>query len=334
MFLARLLGGVALTCVLCSAAPAFAQSEGDKQVAAQTLYDRATELIKQKNYAEACPKLEEVTKLIPEGIGAKLTLAECYESWGKLASATAVYGIVESLATRLNQADRVELARERAATLRPKLAHLTIRVPAPVKALPGLRVTRNGTEVAAAGFDDALAADKGKHVIVAVADGKKTWQAEIEIPADGASLVVDVPPLVDDPNWKPAAPPGAPPTPPADEPRPEWLKPVGFVVGGVGVAGLGVAAAMGALALSKNSEADESCFSASQCTAAGNATRADAATFADVSTALFIAGGVLTAGGVVMIALAPWDSGDEAGAKPVARLGLGPTGVSFSLELQ
>ncbi|NUO48654.1 MAG: tetratricopeptide repeat protein [Polyangiaceae bacterium] len=101
--------------LLCAAAPARADNAG----AAQQLYDRAVELMGQKNYAEACPKLEEVTRLVPDGFGAKLTLAECYEAQGRLASAWEQYMFVESAASRANQGDRQRLAAERAAALKP-----------------------------------------------------------------------------------------------------------------------------------------------------------------------------------------------------------------------
>lgn len=45
-----------------------------------------------------------MTRLVPEGLGAKLTLAECYESQGKLASAWTQYTVVESMAARTGQA--------------------------------------------------------------------------------------------------------------------------------------------------------------------------------------------------------------------------------------
>src|SRR5687767_9621195 len=102
--------------------PSVASAQSDDRQAAQALYERAVELMAQKAYADACPKLEEVTRLVPDGLGAKLTLAECWEGAGKLASAYVAYAQVETLAGRKGDADRQKLASERAAALKPRLA--------------------------------------------------------------------------------------------------------------------------------------------------------------------------------------------------------------------
>ncbi len=300
--------GVGLSIVCAVSALAFAPREAraDNAAAAQVLYDRAVELMAAKKYGEACPKLEEVTRLIPEGLGAKLTLAECYEGSGRLASAWMQYSIVSSAAARAGQADRQRLASEKAAALKPKLAKLTIKVPDAVKAMPQLLVKRGGVEVGAAQFNEAIAIDAGTHLVEAQAHGKKAWKLEAKIPADGAELTVEVPVLEDDPTARLKDPPpgGAP-----AETKPTWLFPVGLAVGGVGVAGVAVGAVLGGLAMSKTSEAQDACPSG-RCSQDGNTFATEAGTFADASTGLFIGGGVLAAGGVLMIALHPWGEDD------------------------
>lgn len=309
---------------------ASSEARAEDSVAAQALYDRAVELMGQKNYVEACPKLEEVTRLIPDGLGAKLTLAECYEADGKLASAWTQYSFVESSAARLNQAERQRIAGEKAAALKPKLAHLTIKVPDVVKKMPGLKVTRGGVPIGPAQFNEAMPIDKGSHALVATAEGKIQWTLDAKIPADGASLSVDVPVLEEDPKARlkdPVAGAGAGSGSPPPESKPTWLFPVGLAVGGVGVAGLAAGGALGGLAMSKSSDAEDACPSG-RCTKEGNDLRLGAGTFADVSTALFIGGGVLAGAGILMVVLSPTVQGDApADDKPKAALHFGPTGL-------
>jgi len=305
-----------------------AHAQGDV-AAAQALYDKAVEQMAAKSYAEACPKLEEVTRLMPEGLGAKLTLAECYEGQGRLASAWLQYSLVEAAAGRAGQGERQRLAGERAAALKPKLAQMTLSVPEAVAKMPGLSIKRGGVLVGPVQFGEAIPVDAGKHLIEATAHGKKPWKLEAKIPADGAELVVEVPVLEDDPNARLTDQP--PNERPAEEGRPTWLLPVGIAVGSVGVVGLAVGGALGGLAMGKTSEAQDACPNG-RCSQEGNDLATEAGTFADAATGLFVAGGVLAAAGIVMIALHPW--GEETPASVEAgsvriRLSPGPAAAQL-----
>src|SRR5690242_7328934 len=128
---------VVTTCTL----SAHAQSAGGASTnAATTLWEQALEAMNKQDYANACPKIEEVARLRPDGLGAKLKLAECYEGAGRLASAWAIYTLVEPLAEKANQPDRQKTAHDRVEALKPKLAMITIAVPDTVRALPGLEI--------------------------------------------------------------------------------------------------------------------------------------------------------------------------------------------------
>ena len=86
-----------------------------------------------------------------------------------------------------------------------------------------------------------------------------------------------------------------------------------FVVGGVGIAGLGAGTIFGILAITRNGAAH--CDAANVC---GNPqARRDAQGLATVSTVGFVAGGALVAAGFVLILVAP------RGGAPAARPGLG-----------
>jgi hypothetical protein len=323
---------LSLTLALTSSSLARADADSDRQ-AAQALFEKSEELMKAKNYAAACPKLEEVTRLVPDGLGAKLTLAECYEGAGKLASAWTTYAQVESLAARLGQPERQTLARDRALALKPRLAHLIIRVPTEVSELAGLEVKRDGKPVGPAQFGEAIPADVGSHKIEVAATGKAPWSKDANVAAEGSEVTITVPALKD---GTAAAQPGGggqggdTVPPPAEGEEPTWLLPFGIAVGSVGVAGLIVGGVMGGLAIGKQNDAEEKC-PANRCSAEGNDARTGAGTFADVSTAMFIAGGVLAAAGIVVIIVAPkGDNTKGDSTAPSARLEIGPASFGFS----
>ena len=93
---------------------------------------------------------------------------------------------------------------------------------------------------------------------------------------------------------------------------------VAIVVGGVGVAGLGVGGAFGMIAISKKNDAQKIC--PQDCVdTAGTKAWSDAKTAGNISTIAFIAGGVALAGGAVLWFTAP--------AK--TEVGLGPASIRF-----
>jgi hypothetical protein len=177
---------------------AHAQSEGAAQTsAATTLWEQALQAMHNQDFASACPKIEEVARLRPDDLGAKLKLAECYEGAGRLASAWAIYALVEPLPEKANQPDRQKTAHDRAEALKPKLARLSIVVPDAVRALPGLEIRCDDRVINPAQWGVPLPVDKGRHVIVVTATTRvRGEQAEV-IDADGAARTVTLVP----PAW-------------------------------------------------------------------------------------------------------------------------------------
>ncbi|MFS8065947.1 MAG: hypothetical protein ACMG6S_06210 [Byssovorax sp.] len=170
---------------------AHAQSEGGAPTsAATTLWEQALEAMHNQDFASACPKIEEVVRLRPDGLGAKLKLAECYEGAGRLASAWALYALVEPLAEKANQPDRQKTAHDRVEALKPKLAMLSIAVPDAVRVLPGLKITCDDQVVAPAQWGVPLPMNKGRHVIVVTATGMVRGEQAAVIEADGAARTV------------------------------------------------------------------------------------------------------------------------------------------------
>lgn len=320
----------ALTIVAGAAREAEAQPMAEREATAQALYDSATALMDAHDYANACPKLEEVTNLVPEGLGARLTLAECYEGEGRIASAWAQYAMIAPRAARAGQTARKERAEAKMQELAPRVSKLTIVVEPPVSTTPGLTVTRDGVEVGKPQWGVPVPIDAGDHVVEARAPGKIATRHEIHVD-DGTTPSFMLEPLADAPVEKPGPVAKEPPKPPPPVPvvvkpaRP-WQAPLGFVIGGVGLSSAGAGLVLGGLAVGKSSDASQECDKNLVCSQRGLTLRKDGRTFADASTGLLVAGGTLTVVGIVVVATAP------RAKTTVARLGFGPASVGLSGE--
>ena len=111
-----------------------------------------------------------------------------------------------------------------------------------------------------------------------------------------------------------------PPPPPLASAKPGLgaQKSVAIVAGGVGVVGIVLGSAFGALALSKKSEAESACPGTPCRTQAGANEWSDAASTGNISTAAFIVGGVAAAGGLLL-----WLTAKPSEGAPSAQVGFG-----------
>ena len=153
--------------------------------AAQALFDQGKKLMKEKKYAEACPKFEESQRLDP-GLGTQQNIAFCYESLGRTATAWSLYLDLASQAKAAGQADRETKARESAKLLEPKLSKLTIQVASPAT---GIEVKRNGDAVGQASWGTPIPVDPGEVKITAVAPGRKMWSKSVTIEKPGETTI-------------------------------------------------------------------------------------------------------------------------------------------------
>jgi len=307
-----------------ASADARAQAHGTQALtAAQALHNEAEIALDRGDYASACPKLEEVVRLVPEGIGAKLTLAECYEGAGKLASAWTAYVVAERTAATAKQGAREKLARSRAEALRPRLATLTILVRG-AATLSGLEIQRDGVVVGAPQWGSPVPVDKGVHVITATAPGKVRWEKTVEIESDGVTETVTISALED----KAKRPEPVRPAPTQRTQNPPFWR--GYRIAGAALGGAGLAAVVGGaiFGLRAMSQKDESnagghCTPQNYCDKVGLELRDAGLTSATISTALFVAGGAALAGGVVVFATTP--QADESGVQ----IAIAPTSLAL-----
>jgi hypothetical protein len=297
----RLLSLLVATAMLSGSVPAWSQRSGiDSKAAAEALFDHAKRLHAQGRYAEACPKFAESQKL-DAGIGTLLYLADCYEKNGQTASAWAGFREAAAAAKAANQLDREKIARDRAVAIEPSLSRLTITVEAS-NTLDGVEVTRNGTPVGKALWGTPIPVDPGRHRIEASARGKKPWSARVDVGSSAANASIHVPRLVEAPKT-----PEQPATDPDGGSDGSGQRAVGLVLGGLGVVGIGVGAAFGVQAISKDSDADGFCDDddPSRCQQEGVDLGDQAATAATLSTIAFGVGAAALVAGAVVFFTAP-----------------------------
>jgi hypothetical protein len=345
----RSLAALLFAAGILAAGGAAAQSDpAQVRVAAQALYDEAMRDVADKAYDRACPKLEQVVRLVPEGVGARLQLGECYKAAGKLASAWSSYSMAESTAAQRRD-PRETVARGFVQSLWPKLARLTVIVAPDVAALGGLEIKRDSVLIPEAQWGSPVPIDQGKHVVEATANGKKRWTTTVEVPKDGVPITVSIEPLADAPIEAPppvASPPteSAPRTPapilppnPSGEMEPRGGSPqktAGLVVGALGVVGLGVGGFAGLRAMQAKTDSNTApsgsttapCRADDRCDPQGLALRASAISAARWSTGLFVASGIALASGVVLFVTAPSMRKD-----PPVKVSLGPTHLTIAV---
>jgi len=293
---------------------AWAQVSAEEKATAEAVFEEGMRLIKQGNFAEACPKFE-MSQRVEPAVGTMLYLAECYENTNRTASSWAMFREAASLAETSNQVERMKTAQARAKRLEPRLAWLTIDVPKEA-AVPGLQIRRNGVLLSPELSGTATPVDPGEVLVEVSAPGHLPYSTKVKVPAKGR-VSLPIPALQAAPESAPVAPAvvappaSAPPAaanssspPPASAPPApatvEHRSPVPWIVGGAGVVALGVGTVFGLKAMSNADDARKLCPNDHCYDQAGQKAADDAHTQATISNVAFIVGGAAVATGVVL----------------------------------
>lgn len=183
---------------------AHAQTQSPADLAAgRQLFTEALADEEHGRFADAVTKYKRVLA-VRDTPSIRYRIGSSLEHLGKLVQASESY----AAATRVGNAGGTnadaEVARAAQARLdvvKPKLAHLTVRLAAPP---PGTEVTVDGEPMATPGAAE-VAVDPGSHVVAATAPGTRPFRSSVDL-TEGARA--DVPIVLE-----PVAPPAAPPTP-------------------------------------------------------------------------------------------------------------------------
>ena len=321
----RVLAPVALLFLAAMGSTARADDPGNP--AAQALFDDAKRLMAEKNYAQACPKLEESNRLAP-GAGTKFNLAECYERVGRTASAWASFLAAAAQTRSAGQKEREWAARDRAAALEPKLCRLAIVVPT---AAPGMEIKRDGERVGQAQWGEAVPIDPGQHTVSATATGKRPWRATIEVVGSASTSKLLIPELDEEPAPRAAVTPATEAATPAREAAPARATnaTLGYVLLGTGGAALVGGTIMWILRGSSISKLEAACGADGHaCPATSTEDIAAGRTYTALGIGLFGLGalGVASGAGVLLL-------GGKAEAAPRARITPTSTGSAHGLAV-
>jgi hypothetical protein len=310
-----------LVLVLAASTHAGVARGNDRVAAAQALFDEARTLMARGDYPAACGKFEGSESLDP-GAGTEYNLALCYEKSGRTASAWATYLNAAASYKATNRPEWELRARDHAHSLESTLSRLTIVLSR--EAPPSVRLSRDGTSVVDSTIGVAIPVDPGTHVVTANVDGRPEWKKSVTI-SPGASAAIEIPGAWGGGGGGRPAPVAAPPEADAS---PETSAPssgrrtIALIVGGVGVAALGLGAVSGFSAINKNSTSEKDCPTSGICRSQAALDANDSARkWATVSTVSFIAAGVLLATSITLFVTAT-----PASARTRAALRLVPGG--------
>jgi hypothetical protein len=309
----------ALACVAGITSPARAQSRDE--VSAEAIFLQGKRALESGQFALACAKFAESQRLDP-GAGTLMNLATCEEKLGKLASAWQHWK--EAIDALAPNDGRVAFANARTTALEARLSRLSI-VLAPGTD-PQARVFRDEVELGAASQGVPLPVDSGDHTVTVVASGRAPEQVTVSIreaeqkvvevhagapapasPVVGASAAVDVP------------------LSGSAHRRGNGLRTLGWVVGGVGLAGAATAAVTGIVLLNDRNIVAANCVN-KVCTTqkALDAASSGKALLVVNGTSFVVAGLGLGLGAYLVVAHS--GSGATAALAP----GFGPDGAAIS----
>jgi hypothetical protein len=238
------LAGLVCVALSTATAPAASAAEPDR---AEALFQRARALMDRKEFAAACPMLEEAYAL-DHGGGTLLAMALCHEASGKLALALREYRESLSSAVQANRPDRVMLAESHVQQLEAKVPRIALRFAAPPP--PSLVLQLDGAPVPRTTMLTGAAVDPGRHTLAASAPGFVPWRGVVDVAASSGPVVVDVPPFA---STAPTLPPPPVPAPPSRSLAP------GLVVGGLGLAAVGVGSYFGVAAFDAEASSRDHC---------------------------------------------------------------------------
>lgn len=265
---------------------------------AEVLFNDGVSLMKEKKYAEGCPKIAESQRVEPRP-GTLFTLAECLSQQGKLATALARYEEYLRVFSRMTEAEqgkqrgRDAIAKKQREALKPQIPQLRLTLP---KSAPGgTRVVKDNVELGAAALGTWLPVDPGEQTIrVEVPDGGSK-ETRVELKAgEKKEVSLELPPAT------------AKNLPQRDE-KPEKSqaagkgeKTLGWVALGIGGAGFLTSAVTGVLVLGKKSTIDDNC-NGNACNADGKSAADSAKTLALISTVGFAVGVVGVGSGTYLL---------------------------------
>jgi len=247
-------------------------ADDEQKAAARMLGTEGVKLALSGDCVQAIDKLTRAEALVHAPTTA-VPLAQCDIQLGRLVAGTEILNRVLREAFSENAPKPWIDARKRAQSLfdatEPRIPKLRVHVDRPAGALGEVNVTIDGEPMPAVLLDNDRPTDPGRHHVIASAQGFASAEADVSL-ADGQSQnlslrlepqpsapppVSPVPPGQPQPLTAPAQPFSPAQQPPSSSPN----RTPGYIVLGVGAAGVAVGTIFGVLALGAKSNLDSAC---------------------------------------------------------------------------
>lgn len=283
-------------------------------------------------YAQALAAFKDVAevKSTPQ---VRIHIAKCEEKTGDYVRAIGSYRLALAEAQDKKLKDVEQAANESIASLEPKIPALIIKRGQGANVAA---ITLDQRELGATEIGSDMPLNPGPHVIEASAQGRQPFKAEITL-GEGEKKTVTVKLLEQEtPDVAPTVttePTATAPPPPTSSP----VKTAGFIVGGLGIVGLGVAGAFIGLRQSTLDELEKKCGKDHKgCPQDAQGLIDQGSLNSTVATGALIGGGVALAAGIILLIAAP--SAAKTAPKEEARFRLrpvvsvSPRGASFAFE--
>jgi hypothetical protein len=241
-----LLGALSLSLAI-AASPALAQPPSADAERAQTLFNEGRTALERGDYPAACKALSESLALVVRS-NTLFNLAQCEEHEGRLLDAHRHWQQGIELLPPEDQ--RLAIARARVDALGRRLPRLTIQLAGDTPAETKVEV--DGRPVAPAALAQPILLDPGTHAVTVSAPGHAARRLDLGLAEGEAKTVLlslsatTPPPVTNTP-------------PPITPPEPRGRPAIGWVLGGVGVAGLVVAGVTGGMLVAKHGAIDDAC---------------------------------------------------------------------------
>lgn len=301
------------------------QAEAQEIAAAEALFERGLAAMEVRDFAIACPAIEESYRLDPRP-GTMFTLAECENQRGRTATAATRYEDYLSFYSRLpadlqaKQGDRAAVAAQQRDALRVRSPRLTLAAPPDLP--DDASVTLDQVVLTRPSWGVALPVDPGEHVVRLEAPGHQLMEKTAAIHEGQAiTIQLELGPATTAPGTR--APMATPSTSPSTGHEGlTGMQTGGLVLGAIGVAGLGVGAVFGLITMGHASTVEGACDAeatgdATLCSGPEGPEAADAAkTTGTVSTIGFGLGAAALAGGILLLVLGD-DDGADAALRPL-----------------
>lgn len=309
---------LAITLSLGAPQSAFAQPS-DAHAAAEEKFRQGREALERADYKLALEMFQK-SQALEAGRGKLLNIAICEEKLGRLTEATR--HILELLPQLAPDDERRTIARKQLTALEARTPHLRIDLAA--SSPPDTTVSADGSPVPKAALGTEIPYNPGKHAISVAAPGRAERRYELSL-EEGQRAVLPVEPglvvvVAGTGNVGAASP----------APTTSSRRTVGFVVGGVGLAGLGVGAITGILSLGDHASALEACPLKVKCSTAVVDQAKAGQSLSVVSTVAFAAGAAAAGVGLYLVL----SSGKSPASAAASQLGvtLLPGGGSLGIH--